>query len=255
MYDASLVKTIALDFDGVLCETHIPWLEAYNQATGESVTTEDITDYNMAQFVNDPATLWASRTPDVYAKASPDFHAHWFHIILLFQVMGHKVVVLTKERNPDLISAKRQWLDRWFLHLPQRLELITVDSECKSTVGVDYLVDDCPDNILPFGDRAILYQRQWNDQFVDDRPIDSPIYFAAVPQGILHWLLVEHQLPLVSNSPAEATATKHLIYTGIIPVIDRPEHYIYPGHYSKFHPTMAIEPCAKCDKPLENIEL
>ncbi len=246
MYDASLVKTIALDFDGVLCAIHKPWLEEYNRRTGESITPEDITDYNMAQFVKNPATLWASRTPKTYEKALPEFHALWMFVIQALTTMGHTVVVLTKERDPDLISAKRAWIDRWFLHLPMPLKLRTVDQECKSSVGVDYLVDDCPANVFAFGERAALFRQPWSDNLAA-----TPAYTTVSrPDQFFWWLLWQFKLPIVANDAKELLATRHWLYTGIFQTLELMLGSQHIPSFHRFHSTLQPWPCEACENGL-----
>ena len=48
---------VAVDQDGVLCDILTHWLSEYNEQTGENITEEDITEWDMFKFVKHPKVL------------------------------------------------------------------------------------------------------------------------------------------------------------------------------------------------------
>ena len=87
-------RIIAVDVDGVLLDTHTPWLENYNAASGDNLDPESIRGWDLKCFVRPE---WCERinrlrTPELYDRALPIFGAQAGIEALLRQ--GHRLVLL-----------------------------------------------------------------------------------------------------------------------------------------------------------------
>jgi 5'(3')-deoxyribonucleotidase len=135
------VLTIGIDIDGIVADCLSAWLATYNQRFDDTVSAEDVTDYNLRKV--------AKKThgrEDVFSiLATPGFFGGLLPIpgavegVTGLRAGGHDVVLVT---NRPLHAAQEteDWVAR---HLGTGLEIAFVRQ--KERLSLDVLFDDSSD--------------------------------------------------------------------------------------------------------------
>lgn len=155
------MKRILVDVDGVIADLHAEWLKLYNMEYNDVLTVDQITDWNMQNFVkpecgtkifdylHDP-TLYNSVKPVDGAVSS----IHWL------RQHEYDVRFLTSGVQP----AKIQWLGDHGLLLGEHFMFSpdVIVAHDKSLVKGDILIDDSIANCDNFSGQSILFAQPWN---------------------------------------------------------------------------------------------
>lgn len=153
--------TIGLDVDDVLLD-HIPaWVSLYNAASGDCLSANHITEWDIRRFVTPSFydRVYGLRTPALYAMVQPVDDAQ--RGVAALQRAGHRLVAITNEPRGPNIAAKVAALSR---HFPSITEIV-VAKEKRNAVKIDVLVDD---NVTAAPD--VLFHRPHN------RTIDARLW-------------------------------------------------------------------------------
>lgn len=170
---------ILVDVDGVCCDTYSSWLALYNEEYGDSLTVEQITEWEVHRFVK---PICGTRIYDylplgiLYDRASPVGEA--LDAVAELRESGHHVVFVSAGIYPH----KVEWLHRHgflaeYPHGKSRWQHATdvVIAGDKGLVRGDILVDDRFENCLDFaswGGFAVLFDQPWNRGRVLSRSIE-----------------------------------------------------------------------------------
>ena len=131
--------------DGILVNMVPPWLEKYNELTGESVTEESRLLWDCVEFVKYPDVLLGLLTqPGFFRNMNPYSGAIEYTQRLMDE--GYDVVfVTTPPRTSEYaIKDKRLWIEEYFPKFDLN-NIIFCDR--KELVRGDILIDDSPHNI------------------------------------------------------------------------------------------------------------
>lgn len=148
-----MVRTIALDFDGVLIDLVTPWLAAYNEAAEDNLRYADIRQYEIHAAVKEAWRIgvYALRSPEVYRRCLPEPGAQAG--VAALARAGFRLVVVTKEPDAACRHAKQEVLRKFFPELP----LVVVAANKRAVVPSGLLIDDAPQN-----KPHLLFSQPWN---------------------------------------------------------------------------------------------
>lgn len=140
---------IQFDLDGVLADLLTPWLEAYNKDFNDTLTPQDITDWNIRKFVKPEAhkTIYKYiNKENFYKNVKPvDYYRDMLYSML---DEGVEVGICTScNNNVTMMAEKLKWIKK---HLPRvdRNNIMFVNN--KGRARGDVLIDDKPENIADF---------------------------------------------------------------------------------------------------------
>jgi uncharacterized protein len=168
-------KILAIDFDSVLADTMIPWLEEYNKRNSTSVTKNDITQWDISKALQISMNeisrifeyLWKYRWQDI-PPTEPNLSITTREI----HKRGYRISVLTKRYRSSVVYVA-EWLD---IHDIYCDELIFIfDGTSKAKYPFNILIDDVPINLIDVSlpKSAILFNQPWNKDFDWPVRIDS----------------------------------------------------------------------------------
>lgn len=153
--------TIAIDVDDTVSELVTNWLRIYNKDFNDNLTKEDITDWNISQFVKPEAKniIYSYvHKPRVFRTAKPIKNA--LEIINKLREKAQRIIYVTAN---DGAGAKVPWLLKYgFMHTSEDF-VVAYD---KSLIRADILIDDKPENVMSFQGWGVLMTQPWN-QSVD----------------------------------------------------------------------------------------
>lgn len=152
-------KRIAIDVDWVMAKLLHKWLEYYNILFDEELTTEDILEWSIVDFVKPEAEevmLNILNLPDFYRDLA--IRSTATESIKELDKY-YEILIVTDYFTKESFKAKYDWLRE---HLPfiKRENLVFTGN--KSLILADYLIDDGVHNLETFKGIGILYDAPYN---------------------------------------------------------------------------------------------
>lgn len=160
---------IGIDIDGVTNDLHKPWLELYNKESGDNLTVEDLTQFDVTKSVR-PG--WRRKmydllnTENLFRNAPMQEGA--YHGIMSLIANGHSVYFVSAF-YPYVQGCveKTKWLESVFPDFKPYLNEMLIFTKAKYMIDVDVLIDDCERNLVKFIDHksnryAFLFDQPWN---------------------------------------------------------------------------------------------
>jgi 5'(3')-deoxyribonucleotidase len=151
---------IYLDMDGVLVDLTNGWLPYLNEVSGKNIAPEDVDMWGIEKVFDIP-----------FSKARKPLHRPGFwedlppypkavEFVETLDMMGHMVYIATTPFPSEVCAwGKKQWCENHLPFLaPNRLILI----HDKFRLHGDMLVDDKPENLVPFRGTRVLFNQPWN---------------------------------------------------------------------------------------------
>lgn len=156
---------IGLDVDDVVLDLLTPWLNAYNRKHEDANwTPEDLTQWEIWHDIGcSKEEMYALLTPDLYDNAQPIPGA--LEAAKAIRELGHDIVYVTTCPNTDHGLAKLDWLERHgFFESNDKMYSVGpwATHTSKSTVPVEWLVDDNVKNVEDFPGHALLVTKPHN---------------------------------------------------------------------------------------------
>lgn len=155
-------RIIGLDIDGVCADLITPWLFRYNIRYNDDLTIDDITDWNIHNFVKPECGTKIYdyiEDPTLYDLVLPIKNS-LFGVSAL-RDMGYRVVFVT---SSTLGASGRKF--RWLQDYGFTKDLKDyVEMSDKSLFAGDYLVDDYIVNINGFNGDGVLFTQNYNKRF------------------------------------------------------------------------------------------
>jgi len=149
---------IGIDMDQVLNNLNKKWFKTYNEKYNDNLTMEDVTAWNMLNFVKPECGR------DIFKiLATPGFFRD-----LEIQPNAQEVVEwLCKYYDVYVVSAahyantgdKGLWLKEFFPFIKYENIIFCND---KSLIRMDYLIDDAPHNLIDFTGKKLLFDSHHN---------------------------------------------------------------------------------------------
>ena len=147
---------IAIDIDDVVLNLIPEWLKFYNAVHNDSLTQEQITDWDMTKFVKPECGKKIYDfllEPKLYDDVNC-IPGAWSAILRL-RNLGHRLIFVTASHHSGkLLRMKNLEL------LPNEKEYVACHD--KSLIRADVLIDDKPQNLENFGGHKILFSRSHN---------------------------------------------------------------------------------------------
>lgn|SRR5574343_271562 len=159
--------TVFCDMDGVIANCLDYWLEKYNKDYDDDLKPEDIVSYNTHKYVKPECGL---KIYDYILEEGFFLNATCLQedIDELRRLHDSDIDVHFATKAPFnskyVMREKCQWVDKHFPFIGSN-KIIFLQN--KSLLRGDFLIEDCPDNLVDFKGIKILYTRPWN-QYVDD---------------------------------------------------------------------------------------
>ena len=155
---------IALDVDGVLADTMIPWLEHSNTIrSGTQISKSDITKWDFWKEFGIPARTF-------YAELDMCWE-NWESMPPTESKLYRTTSELSKIGQVDIVTARSPYSDyfvkQWLVHqgISYNKYVSVAAGPMKADLDYDVYIDDSPLNTQMFADRSkktILYTQPWN---------------------------------------------------------------------------------------------
>lgn len=132
---------IKIDMDEVICQLTPRWLEKYCELTGEKVSPEDITDWNIFSFVGKPEffnylllskKMFEELDPVEDAVSSIKYLNEYHDILIVSDAQGDERVIL----------GKINWIKKWIPFIDIQSQVFF--TKRKDLIKGDMLIDDGP---------------------------------------------------------------------------------------------------------------
>jgi 5'-nucleotidase len=153
------MKTIAFDVDGVVADILTEWLDRYNKEWNDVLTPNNITEWGIDKFVKPGCGKHIFKyldDPSLYDNVFPYLGA--LECVNKLKEQGYRIVWATS--SPALSYGRKFfWLKEHGFISDQKDYFETQD---KSLIRADVLVDDYQNNLSDFIGRRILLSRPWN---------------------------------------------------------------------------------------------
>lgn len=157
---------IGIDVDEVVAQLHQPWLDRYNQDFNDTLTPDDMPDWDIDRLVKPEcgATIFKYLTPDLYDSDAVKPYPGTLQAVTDILAMGHAVVFVSHcGANNETAYAKGKWLCRNGFTGEGTTFLPGPD---KSNAPCDILIDDAIHNVKSFlTGWPILHTRPHNKRY------------------------------------------------------------------------------------------
>ena len=158
--------TILVDLDDVLWDLVSPWVAAINKIYGTSVSSRDITDWEIVRFF--PSLTKEQVGAPLFIKGfwdgmQPEAGGQWFIRQLLED--GHKIKIVTATLCENVPEKMKRLFE---LNPMLTWDDVVITSEKQSIKG-DVMIDDAPHNLMGGNWMKILYSRPHNYKFEADK--------------------------------------------------------------------------------------
>ena len=148
-------KIVAVDCDGVCADLTSEWIiNRYNNDWNDNLKHEDITDWNVHQFVKPECGLKIYdylQDPSLYDNVIPIEGA--INGVFYLKSLGYRVIFVTHSTQGHS-GRKFRWL---FQHGFIEVEDDYVECKDKSLVNASYLLDDYVVNVNSFRGQGVLF--------------------------------------------------------------------------------------------------
>jgi 5'(3')-deoxyribonucleotidase len=166
---------LAIDFDSVLADTMITWLEEYNKRNSTSIIKNDVTHWDITKVlqisINEISQifnyLWKYRWQDI-PPTEPNLNITTREI----HIRGYRISILTK-RYRSSVAHVAEWLDIHDIYCDDLIFIF--DGTSKAKYPFNTLIDDTPVNLIDVSSpqSAILFNQPWNKDFDWPVRVDS----------------------------------------------------------------------------------
>jgi 5'-nucleotidase len=156
---------ILCDMDEVVADLLGEWVHRYNQMYNDTLAREDITGWDMADFVKPECgkdIYKILRHDGLYDSVHPIPNAHWG--IKALRSLGYRVVFVTTCVD-ETMDAKLRWLVQWRFLPRQYTQADFIAAKDKALIRGELLIDDGPHNIRDFPGQTILVHAPHNQDF------------------------------------------------------------------------------------------
>lgn len=156
-------KIICVDVDDVCAELVSHWLSLYNEEYDDNLSPEDILDWQVSSFVKPECgkdIFKYIRNENIYDGISPVRGA--LKYTKLLDKKGYRLIYVTFRGGFSLSGRKYEWLNRNGFKVDEKDYIETND---KSLIHADYMIDDNWENVTAFRGHGVLYTRPWNKKY------------------------------------------------------------------------------------------
>lgn len=161
--------SVAIDLDDTISDFVSSWLKYYNYKSGDNLSKDKITDWNISKFV---LPKWKKKIYDLANEKciyeQPTIKDGSQEIIEWLLTKAN-VYIITAYLYYSAIEPKVEWIKTNLPFFP--VENI-IFSNHKNIFNIDYLIDDKYENVNNFNGCGILFQNDtpWNQKHTDHWP-------------------------------------------------------------------------------------
>ena len=166
------MSTILVDVDGVVGDTHVSWLHMYNQDYHDNLTVEQITRWELHEFV---VNRCGKKIYDYLDRE--DFYDNCPMVenallgVKTLRAQGHRVIFVSAGFHESKIRGLAKWgfLAEFLYkddHRPSTATDVVLAND-KSLIRGDFMIDDRIENLLyiPYPTARLLFTQPWNTDF------------------------------------------------------------------------------------------
>lgn len=166
---------IALDFDGVLCDTKSVWIKLFHETYPERKIPRDIdiNTYNLTKCFDmsrqELESIFNKVRYGKHMKYASAVDGNWYIWVQKLINEGHEVFIISA--NPEgTQTAMKYWLSKYGMeHIPIHLVNLPED---KLKIDWNIIIDDAPPlyELMKNSDRTLLlYTNPWNHQLNNNK--------------------------------------------------------------------------------------
>lgn len=151
------MSKIGIDLDNVLNNLTKITLELYNKDSGDNLKISDIRTYKIDPYLKPEYT---SKLKDYFQLASTmvkPIKGSQKYLEKLYSD-GHEIYIVTSSYFCDM-HIKYNWIKKNYPFISKKNVWVVHD---KQMLKLDYLLDDCLDNLYLSGYKKILFDYPWN---------------------------------------------------------------------------------------------
>jgi 5'(3')-deoxyribonucleotidase len=165
------VARIILDMDDTLCNLNKKWLDTYNERSGDTLTKDKVTSWNIEDCV---LPEWQAGPGQPYYESKffkllfePGFFAdlapipHALEVVEKWRDDGHELLIATHAvcQNANILQGKLAWIRT---HMPWFSMDDVVFTARKHLLRADVMVDDNAKYLQKFEGGRIMIPQPWN---------------------------------------------------------------------------------------------
>jgi 5'(3')-deoxyribonucleotidase len=151
---------IGIDIDDTVISFVEAWLKWYRRDSNEEIYVNDITDWNIAQFVKVGDRIYDYiNDPKLYQEVKEIWMAKW--AVTNLRKMGHRVIFPTSCPIGLPHGEKLNTLNKMGFKIDHKDYMELKD---KTLLNMDVLIDDNFDTISKFSGLKILFAQPWNSK-------------------------------------------------------------------------------------------
>lgn len=151
---------IGIDVDVTLAKLNQKWLSYYNAIFDDNLTVEDIKGWEITKYVKEEAKPFMLNILNIH-KFYRDLEVMEDSQRVLKHLMnkGYELFIVTDPFTRMSYKSKEDWLTENFPFIPKRNIIFTGN---KSSIGLDFLIDDGAHNLETFQGLPILFDAPHN---------------------------------------------------------------------------------------------
>lgn len=157
---------IGIDCDNVLNNLTASVLRVYNEDFNDKLTTDDITDYYIENFVKPECKeSFYKLFTDKRVWKGISVVENCVDILKKWNDLGHTIYIVTSTEPANMLK-KANWLQRTLPFLNIRKRLICIQKK-QLLSELDILIDDCYNNLIGGKYQKIVLNYPWNKNYDD----------------------------------------------------------------------------------------
>ncbi len=151
--------TVGVDVDGVLADLHTEWLRRYNRDFNDTLTSEDVTDWNISDFVKPEALVKNANgiAPLFQYLQDPDLYE------CTPEILGARAgLEYIRKRDHDVVLVSSCVMNQADMKMRWVVDHKMVKPASKQYLKVDALIDDRDKNVKETQGYRVLFDSPWN---------------------------------------------------------------------------------------------
>ena len=163
--------TIGIDIDETINSQITEILKLYNKKYKDNLSIDNITDYNIHKFVKPECkNIFKEFCNDKFFKSLIMTQET---IEALTELNNNYKIYFVTSAHPKTLKVRDKWLSKYLSWYTTK-QLIVCRK--KSLLNLNYLVDDCYDNLIHGTYRKILITKKWNENITDNELDIEDVY-------------------------------------------------------------------------------
>lgn len=167
---------LLIDMDQTICDLITPFLKIYNRECNDNLTINDITEYNLANFVK---SEYKHKVVEIFT--TPGFFLNLEPLPYSIEVLNrlkrsHSIWIVTKPMKGKSVDEKVEWVRHYLPFLESNL----IFTDKKYMIRGDMLFDDCPEYIADFHSNTVVMDYPYNRNVRADFRVNNWLEFEQI---------------------------------------------------------------------------